>query len=97
MTIEPIAITSGSSAGVRLEEYRTTGYVGDPGGARNDAMANSSKLIVNAIRKLEKSAGASRGSVTNQNARSSDAPRSHAASVIDASSVRRRGRITSTL
>ncbi len=97
MTIEPIAITSGSRAGVRLEEYRTTGYVGEPGGARNEAMANSSKLIVNAMRKLENSAGAISGSVTNQNARNSEAPRSSAASLIDGSRVRKRGRITSTL
>ena len=53
--------------------------------------------MVNAMRKLEKRAGASSGRVTNQNARSSDAPRSHAASVIEASSVRSRGKMTSTL
>ena len=62
--IEPMAITSGNSAGVRLLEYRTTGYVGEPGGARNEAIANSSKLIVKAIRKLESRDGASSGRVT---------------------------------
>src|ERR1700761_4021824 len=97
MISEPMAITSGNRAGVRLDEYSTTGYVGDPGGARNEAMANSSNEMVNAIRKLENSAGPSSGRVTNQNARRSEAPRSHAASPIDGSSVRRRGRMTSTL
>ena len=59
-------------------------------------MANSSKLITNAIRKLETSAGESNGSVTRRKASSSLDPRSRAASTIDCSSVRSRGRITST-
>src|SRR5205085_1868045 len=35
MTIEPIAINSGRSPGVRDPAYRNTGYVGRPEGARN--------------------------------------------------------------
>ena len=74
MTMVPIAITSGSRAGERELEYRKTGYVGCPDGARNDAMANSSKLVVKQIRKLDTSDGTSSGSVTSRNAAVSEAP-----------------------
>src|SRR5581483_1593620 len=82
-----------SSAGVRAPAYTYTGYVSFPAGTRNDAIANSSNEIVNAISADENRAGTISGSVIRRKATKPEAPRSRAASTMSSSSVRRRGRM----
>src|SRR5215471_8765357 len=94
MISAPMAMTSGSRAGVRALAYKKTGYVGCPDGARNEAIANSSKLVTKQMMPLDTSAGASSGSVISRSAANEEAPRSSAASFMAGSSERSRGMMT---